>query len=354
MIANSFSSQFGVQENPRAGDPELQLLMGLLAVSMELGSGMCLFEARKFSLVSHKRAAQAREELNAVNENLVETIRQLTYLENEPAIREADFYAKFYLGMLERIKQNILLPMVFMLALGFSTIHSPIARAEDMNAAARGTNIVVAIDLTASVAGTGYDGKTDYEKNIDGACRFIGQLPPGANLAVIAITDQSFSRPYILLQGQLPVDKGPLAFQDRVAIARNRLASQLRSELKSVTPRFRETDILGALIVASDILKPLPGRKVLVIFSDMRQATKDLNLERPSSVALAPSLKRAAALNPITSLEGVEVYALGVDSAGKPAAYWKSLRDFWQEYFRRGRATLKAYSILREPPQIAR
>jgi hypothetical protein len=333
--------------------PELQMLMGFLAVSMELGSGMCLFEARKFDFASHKRAAEAREELKAVDEQLVATVRQLIYLENEPAIQEADFYRKFYLGMLERIKQNMLIPMVLILALVFSTIHSPIAHAQEMNAAARGTNVVIAIDLTESVAGASYDGKTDYEKNIDGACRLIGQLPAGSHLAVIAITDQSFSQPYMLLQSQLPPDKGPLLFVDRVAMARNMLASKLRGQLQSVKPRFRETDLFGALVVAASILGPLPGRKVLVIFSDMRQATGDLNLERPGSIAVAPSLRRAQTLKLVANLEGVEVYALGVDAEGRSVGYWNSLRDFWTAYFNQARASVRAYSMLRDIPQLA-
>jgi hypothetical protein len=32
---------------------------------------------------------------------------------------------------------------------------------------------------------------------------------------------------------------------------------------------------------------------------------------------------------------GVEVYALGVDGAGKDMRYWQTLRDFWTAYFER-------------------
>jgi hypothetical protein len=50
-------------------------------------------------------------------------------------------------------------------------------------------DFVIAIDFTRSVAGKGYDGKTEYEKNIEGACHLISQLPPGAHITVLAVTD---------------------------------------------------------------------------------------------------------------------------------------------------------------------
>jgi hypothetical protein len=359
-LANSLSADnaIGVSDSPvlaaafyHGTIPELQLLMGLLAVSMELGCGMCLFEAREFDFASHKRAAQAREELRVVDEELVTAVRQLGYLENEPAIREAAFYTRFYLGMLERLKQNMLIPMVFIVGFALSMIPGPAAHAQSVPS--RGSNVVIAIDLTESVAGTGYDGKSNYEKNIDGACQFVQRLPEGVRLVVIAITSQSFSQPYVLLQSQLPPDKGPLLFEDRVAIVRNRLANELRRNLQSIKPRFRETDIFGALIVAADILRPLSGRKVLVIFSDMRQATRDLNLELPIGIAVAASMRRTQTFKLIANLQGIEVYALGVDADGKSVAYWTSLRDFWAAYFTRAGASLKTYSILRDVPQLA-
>ena len=36
-------------------------------------------------------------------------------------------------------------------------------------------------------------------------------------MRVLAITDQSFSKPYVLLSGKVPQDKGPLPLLDQVA-----------------------------------------------------------------------------------------------------------------------------------------
>jgi|HubBroStandDraft_6_1064221.scaffolds.fasta_scaffold01701_11 hypothetical protein len=88
--------------------------------------------------------------------------------------------------------------------------------------------------------------------------------------------------------------------------------------------------------------------KVLIIFSDMRQQTKELDFETPS---LVPTLNRIGTMGArieIANLGGVHIYALGVDGAGKSIPYWQSLRKFWIEYFRTSGARLETYTVLRD------
>jgi len=86
---------------------------------------------------------------------------------------------------------------------------------------------------------------------------------------------------------------------------------------------------------------------VLVIFSDMRHHTRDLDLESGQSVS-ASALGKQLVMGAPAMLQGIEVYILGVDGAGKSTAYWQSLQKFWTEYFHRAGATLRRYSVLRE------
>jgi hypothetical protein len=44
------------------------------------------------------------------------------------------------------------------------------------------------------------------------------------------------------------------------------------------------------------------------------------------------------------------VYVLGVDGAGKTAAHWQALEQFWRGYFSESGAALDAFSALRELP----
>jgi hypothetical protein len=93
------------------------------------------------------------------------------------------------------------------------------------------------------------------------------------------------------------------------------------------------------------------GRAVLVIFSDMRESTPDLDLEPLPTVPLTESLVKAK--GELLDLDGVEVFVLGADGAGKSTFYWQSLQAFWREYLSRAGAAVREYSVLRNMPEGA-
>jgi hypothetical protein len=114
-------------------------------------------------------------------------------------------------------------------------------------------------------------------------------------------------------------------------------------------PDFPHTDIIGALLVASQLFKvpKAPEKKLFIIFSDMRQSTKELDLDSrpPQRRSLAHEHRSHIIL---ADLGGVHVYALGVDGEGKPIAVWQDLRQFWYEYFQATGASLCEFSIFRD------
>jgi len=339
--------------------PLLQLFMALLAIGMELGSGMAVFEARKFDLTSHERVAQARHELKEVEDEMAAMLRHLTHLENGPAMNEASFYRNFYLGLFQRAKQNSLLMIVLFFALfvGLATVSNAHAQMLQQNILPTHTSshrlrVVIELDRTLSEAAKGYDGESEYEKDVKGICTAIAHAPAGSRITVLGITDQSFSRPDILFDAKIPINKGPLLFQNRIAIAKAHLVSQFKSVSKVNKPRFPRTDIFGALVLASDLLRETSGgRKVLIIFSDMRNSSSGIDLEQPPIVPAREELKHVEQQVLVAPLSGVNVYVLGVDAEGKSVAYWQSLRNFWVEYFRKTGAVLGAYSALRNIPE---
>jgi hypothetical protein len=87
---------------------------------------------------------------------------------------------------------------------------------------------------------------------------------------------------------------------------------------------------------------------MLVIFSDMRQDTSDLNLETPAKFDARAAIVRTDKKGLIARLGKVEVYVLGVDNAGKPIAYWNLLQEYWIGYFTKAGAHVQSYSVLRE------
>ena len=106
--------------------------------------------------------------------------------------------------------------------------------------------------------------------------------------------------------------------------------------LESPKPDFRATDILGALLLASQIFAQDAGsnRRVLILFSDMRNGHPDLNMENPHGWARSMGGRYPTNLIHGT-LSSTDLYALGVDDPGKSAHYWEELRTFWRVAFPR-------------------
>jgi hypothetical protein len=207
--------------------------------------------------------------------------------------------------------------------------------------------IVVALDLTQSVQGAGPDAKTDFQKNIEAVSRLLGRVPPSSRVVVLGITDKSFAQPYILLSGRVTDDAGH--FGERLESARGELMRVWKQRSAKLKPEFRYTDIFGALLVAEQIFAGSPNRNrhVLIILSDMRHHTPDLDLESGGFAPHFSALKMQNGFSRV-ALPNAEVFVAGVGADGKSIAYWESLKEFWREYFQSAGARLRAYSALRE------
>jgi len=215
------------------------------------------------------------------------------------------------------------------------------------------TTLVIAVDLTQSIAVAGPDQKTEFQKNIDAVTKLLAQVPADSRVTVIGITDRSFAQPDVLLSAAIPSDSG--YFGERLKSAQLQLVSAWKTRSAKLVPSFRQTDILGALMLAGEIFEQYPDakQKMLVIFSDMRQQTRELDLESSSTVPGFDRGRTKETKISIANLGGVHVYALGVDGAGKSFSYWQTLRQFWTEYFRGTGASLESYTVLRESLQAA-
>lgn len=319
----------------------LHLALILLAFAMEIGAALALHEARRHVPDTSEDWKGLRRELAAIRQRKSEIVRVVVNLRNQPGIFAARFWSDFYRAMLVNAVRKSLMK-ILLVALGCTFAAIPRARAQVRE------DWVIAIDLTASVSVSGPDSKSEFQKNVDGVARVLGQAPANSRISVIGITDHSFAQPYILLSARVGADAG--YFGERLAAARNQLVRTWKLKSAHLDPGFHRTDILGALELASQIFAGQPGsaKRVLIIFSDMRQNTPELNLESPS---LAPEFSAVAQrCEPLPSLRGAQVAALGVDGAGKSTAYWESLRTFWKDYLSHAGAELKNFTTLRESP----
>lgn len=167
-------------------------------------------------------------------------------------------------------------------------------------------------------------------------------------MTVLGITDNSFAQPYILLSADIGDDAG--YFGEKLANARKQLVGSWQRRIEHLQSGFQHTDIVGALLVADQLFheKPIGWREELVILSDMRQNTADLDLEAPVKLDARAALAQTEEKGLIARLENVDVNALGVDNAGRPIAYWDRLREYWSKYFTKAGANVRSYSVLRK------
>jgi hypothetical protein len=322
----------------------LRFAMVLLALAMELASGLALREAWRIGSDSSEDWQKLGDRLREVRQRMPAIAHEITALQNEAQVFSARFWRNFYHAMLTHsIRSAMTKLLVAVLAI--------IVAAHGYAAAQNRTTLVIAIDLSQPVAVIGPDQKSEFQKNVDGVTKLLAQVPADSRVTVIGITDKSFAQPDILLSATIPGDAG--YFGERLKSARTQLVRVWKTRSVKLRPIFRQTDILGALMLTHELFdqQGKANRKVLIIFSDMRQQTRELDLESPSTV---PSFDRVGTRKTkigIANLGGVHVHALGVDGAGKSLSYWQSLRDFWTEYFRASSTSLESYTVLRDPTQ---
>jgi|HubBroStandDraft_4_1064222.scaffolds.fasta_scaffold24817_1 hypothetical protein len=322
----------------------LRLVMVLLAVAMELGAGLALHEAWRMGSDSSGDWEKIRTSLGEARQRMIAITYELATLQNEARVFSVRFWRNFYRAMLTHSVRSA---MTKLLGVALAVVFLAYGRA----VAQDHTTLVVAVDLTQSVAVAGPDHKTEFQKNIDGVTKLLAQVPANSRVTVIGITDRSFAQPDILLSATIPADPG--YFGERLKSAQIQLVRVWTARSSKLSPSFPQTDIIGALMLAAEIFKEQDstGKKTLVVFSDM-QETSDLNLEsHPTAFNFNRGGRERTGIS-AANLSGVHVYILGVDGAGKSLSYWQGLREFWAKYFRANGGSLESYTILREPQRV--
>jgi len=178
----------------------MQVLMALLALGMEVGTGLAAYEARRWGTCGADDADQLRLKRRSVRQQMIECGHEIKALEREGAEFEESFQRDFVRSILKRAEdKSRLLAWILIGAFGLATI----ARVS----AAESLNLVIAVDLTASVASSkGLDKTTELQKNVAGVSQLLARVPAGSRITVLGITDASFARPYTLLSAEVDPD----------------------------------------------------------------------------------------------------------------------------------------------------
>jgi hypothetical protein len=326
---------------------KLRLFFALLAGSMELATGFMVWEARKVVLPDHEGVGRARQRLSQIDDAMPPLVRQIVFLQNEPQAFEAEFKRDYRRGLLRNYRSR------GSLRVGQLVIGGLLGLAITGVANAQALEVVIGLDFSQSDAAALRNRKTAHEESVEAAARTLEALPAGTRFSVVGITDASFSKPLILLAGQIPKEHGSLGLLDRIALSREKYGAALRRTAGMIPADAPSTDVLGALTLAADILRRSPSkRRILILYGDMRQSASPVNIERPVSVPTQTALRSAKAAHLLANLKDVDVYSYGVHADGKSVKYWRSLREFWEKYFLDAGANLRTFSILWDIPDF--
>lgn len=321
----------------------LQYSLGLLALVTECLCGYKWYRVRAQLFSETARAVRERDWLN---QELVCLHRAVVAARHEADVRRSyrEVGARQFLATEERTSQEpsrghfqqavigALIALIVLALLGAFFV-TPAAAAQRDDG-----RVIILLDRTKSLT------SDDFVENTRAVEPILNIAPLGWRVIVASVTD-SFGRPEILLDEALPAQAGYLGLD--VRMARERLAFKWRETSKTLAPVYDHSDIIGSLVFLQ-YLGPAPARTVLVVLSDLRQNTNQLDLEHVGVIKVESVLKRLEAQNSVPTLAGTHVYLLGVSPKSKTAAYYHSLRDFWIRLFSLAGADVRVFAANRQ------
>jgi len=148
---------------------------------------------------------------------------------------------------------------------------------------------------------------------------------------IIAITSD---KPMIIQQGYvIPEDRSP--FKETFYAAKEKLILdwKLAAEEK-LKPEGDRSNVFLALWYAALLLEKSNGPKELLVLSDLRHVTKDLDIESVQQVNVDSTLEWVKREGLFPDLRGVRVRFFGVHVQGKsgPGRYFAGLKELYRRY----------------------
>jgi hypothetical protein len=135
-----------------------------------------------------------------------------------------------------------------------------------------------------------------------------------------------------------------------------------RARTKAIIPMFFDpsrkqevlvTDVFGTLFRAADYARaPNHDKTVLVLLSDMIQATGEANMEKETGIPGADWIESRAADQRLPDMKGICVVVSGAETKSARGA---QIRKFWQDYFEKvgARMPVDRYrGLIADPSQL--
>ena len=235
--------------------------------------------------------------------------------------------------------------LVFALAMGTACGGDAVAT----TASSRGTQYIVGVDISSSRAPMEL---RESQQLLEG---LVDRLTYGDKLVLVEM--------YGAAEPQQVVDSVRRMKGATPSPREKRELEDFRARTKSIIPMFFDstrkaevlvTDVFGTLFRAADYAKaPNHDKTVLVLLSDMIQATGEANMETPTGIPSTEWIESRAAEQRLPDMKGICVVVSGAETKSARGA---QIRQFWQEYFSRVGARLSAggyRGLIADPSQLA-
>jgi hypothetical protein len=183
----------------------------------------------------------------------------------------------------------------------------------------------------------------DAEENQRGIAKCLDSLKVGDEGQIMLITDQSFSNPENILRFKMPPRAG--YFPDEIKRKKAEIIRAYREKVGKIARGRPGTSLVDGMFMFAKILSEQEAkRRILVVFSDMRQCLPDFNEDTiiTKGDSILSQLKGDGLIPP---MKGIEVYCMGVTTRGLPLLAYRRLGQFWLNYFCAAGASLKCYDI---------
>ena len=215
--------------------------------------------------------------------------------------------------------------------------------------AARGTQYIVGVDISSSRS------NMDLRESQTLLTGLVDRMTFGDKLVIVemygAAEPQQVADSIRPMRGATPSPREKRELED------------FRARTKSIVPMFFDstrqsqvmvTDVFGTLFRAADYAKaPNHDKTVLVLLSDMVQATGEANMEKEGGIPTADWIESRASEQRLPDMKGICVVVSGAETKSARGA---QVRKFWQDYFTRvgARMSPERYrGLIADPNQLA-
>ena len=114
------------------------------------------------------------------NQRMVALVAEITGLEAEPHCSSPQFWRDFFGSMLTHTVRSAMTKLLLLVVVIMLVPHAHAATTPHLN-------LVIAIDLTQVGRRQRPDGKTEFQKNVDGVTGFLPRFPAGTHVTVIGL-----------------------------------------------------------------------------------------------------------------------------------------------------------------------